>query len=180
MYSLPCPSCQAPVDVGPSQAGDQIVCPSCQDTIQVPKLGDLRQLPQTSSDNAGPTTSPGERAVGQQIGFVTLGLISLASLVIAAYCGIRWGLLEAPTTTEAHLQEIREAYSTLEPARLVREYEDMEKFGLAIAVPYTYKTKQNIRNRWGRNALIAGGICLACGITAVFLAGSGASTRADT
>ena len=53
MYLLPCPSCQAPITVSPSQAGDTQVCPSCGETAAIPKLGDLRELPRADGKEHG-------------------------------------------------------------------------------------------------------------------------------
>ncbi len=118
--------------------------------------------------------------MGRRIGFVVLSLISVASLVIAGFCGIRWALLDAPMTTEKHLAELQEAYEDLDAARLIREYEDMEQFGLTVNTPYNYKRERDIKDAWGRNTLVAAIICAACGLAAFLLAGSKQSSGADT
>jgi hypothetical protein len=143
-------------------------------------LGDLRQLARCEA-NAGISHKSGqELPIGRRIGSVVLGLLAVASLVMAGFCGLRWALLDVPMTTEQHLREVRETYADLDAARLIREYEDMEKYSLAIAVPYTYKTEQNIKNGWGRKAVIAAIVCLACGIAAVRLAAARQPATADT
>ncbi len=180
MYTLPCPHCQHSIQVAPSQAGDELACPSCGAVNQIPKLGDLRQLPQTTA-NAGISGPPaGEARVGRQIGFVVLSLLSLACLLIAVFCGIRWVNVDAPVTTEIHLQTIRDRYAELTPAELIREFEDLESYDLAIAAPYAYKQLRNRKNAWGRNALIATVFCVGCGITAMLLAGSGSKSKGGT
>ncbi len=75
-----------------------------------------------------------------------------------------------PLTTANHLQDVRETLQRIRaPLELVREFEDMEKHGLTIAVPYQYKQKLNKKNAWGRNALIAAAVCGGCGIMALHL-----------
>ena len=111
---------------------------------------------------------------------MVLSLISLFSLLISGFCGIQWANVDAPITTATHLQDVRETYSKLEAARLIREFEDMEKYGLTIASPYQYKQQLNKKNAWGQKALIAAVVCCGCGIMAFILAGSTRAAVKDT
>ena len=45
-YKLNCPNCDHLLEVETRNAGQELECDSCQETVVVPKLGDLRQLPQ--------------------------------------------------------------------------------------------------------------------------------------
>lgn len=44
-YSLTCPKCQHANAITTTQAGQDLECAGCQDTIQAPRLGQLKQLP---------------------------------------------------------------------------------------------------------------------------------------
>ena len=44
-YSLTCPKCQHANAITTTQAGQDIECAECQQTIQAPRLGELKQLP---------------------------------------------------------------------------------------------------------------------------------------
>lgn len=162
MYLLPCPSCQTSITVSPSQAGDTTTCPACQSAIDIPKLGQLRQLDRAEQTPSA-TVGPREVSTGRQIGFMVLGLVAIASLLAAGFCGIRWALIEVPTTTDEHVAELREAYHTLSAAELIREYESMEKYGLDLGSPYKYKQIENEKKAWGNKATataIVGGLAV--------------------
>ncbi len=174
MYQLPCPHCQATVLVPPSQAGDQVQCPACAKTVQVPKLGDLKKLPE-ELETPGISSMPlkhRESGARSPIAMMLLGLICTTSLLIAGYSGIRWYLTEVNTTTESHLNEVRELYPTRNPAELLREYEEMEKMGLELPMPYRYKQQLNVKNEWGLNASVAAIISILALIGALFFASS--------
>lgn len=156
MHLLPCPSCQASISVSPSQAGDQVNCPECQSAVPVPKLGELRKLPQ---DDTLSVDTPSQ-SEGRGFLFLILGLIGCVSLVIAGFCGIRWALIDVPATTEIHLVEVKERYESLSAAELVREYEDMDKYGLELATPFKYKVKELNKSAWGGKAAGAGTVAL--------------------
>jgi hypothetical protein len=173
MYLLPCPSCQASIPLSPSQAGNETSCPACQSSVTVPKLGDLRQLPQAEQDSSVDRPQGVPISSGGSTGFAILGLIATASLVVAAFCGIRWSLIEVSSSTEAHIADYREAYRSLTAAQLIREYEQMEGDGFELAGPSPYKVAETNKRVWGRNASIAaaiGGLSL---LGAFAIAGSG-------
>ena len=95
-------------------------------------------------------------STGGSVVFGVFGLIGLACLVTAAFCGIRWFLLPVPISTEEHLAQISEIFDTLSAAELIRNYEDLEENDLDLSLPYTYKTAKLYRDNWGQNASIAG------------------------
>ena len=182
MHLLPCPSCQNDLSVSPSQAGDETICPKCQSTVTIPKLGDLRQLPLAEQD---PIARPAggqhqlETSSGRRAGFVVLGLIATASLIVAAFCGIRWSLIEVEATTETHIAMYRDEYKNLTAAELIREYEQMERDGLDLVRPYGYKRSEQMKRKWGQNASIAAGIGGVAMLGACLLAMSGRTPAAD-
>ena len=93
--------------------------------------------------------------MARSAGFLALGLIATACLLVAGFCGIRWVLIDVPNTTEEHIADIREQYRGLSAAELVREYEQMDRYGLELVMPYKYKELQIKKDSWGRNASIA-------------------------
>jgi len=177
MFLLPCPSCQKPAEIAPTQAGDTLSCPACGARIQIPKLGELRQLPQSEEFDSKSDAVIEDYRVGRRIGFVVLSLISVAALFIAGFCGLQWYSVDAPLTTETYMEEVNRLYTDLEPAKLIREYEDMEKYGLAIAAPYRYKVQENEKRAWGRKALIGATAFALCGLSALLLMTTGRQTN---
>lgn len=80
-------------------------------------------------------------------------------------------------TTDRHIEQLRTEYKTLPPARLIREYESMEKFGLELPEPYPYKLTEDAHDAWRRNTLIAAGIGLVSFLIAIILAVIGRKER---
>ena len=111
-------------------------------------------------------------------GFLVLGLIATASLLIAGFCGIRWVLIDVPTTAEQHIEQIREQYRGLTAAELIREYEQMDRYSIDIVTPYNYKKLQIEKDGWGRNASIAGGVAGLAFLGAIALTITGRRKRA--
>ena len=144
----------------PAQAGNHVSCPSCSEMVAIPKLGELKQLPRAEGAAAVQTTSGGG---GSTFVFGVLGLIAVAALLITGYCGIRWAMIEVEATTDSHVAEIQERYTESDPAVLIREFEDMEKYSLDLIAPYSYQKAANEKSSWALNASIAGVICLVCG-----------------
>ena len=178
MHRLPCPSCPHQLDVSPAQAGEQTTCPKCGQAVDVPKLGELRQLPQAEASTAR-STPPREQPVGRRIAFVGMGLVAAAMLLIAAFCTVRWAMIDVPMTTESHIADVRERYAQLSGAQLIREWEDMEAYGVALAAPFEYRKIELTKQGWGRDALISGSIGLAALAVMVILGFTGRSSRAD-
>ena len=133
--------------------------------VAVPKLGELRQLPQAEQSESASTRQT-TRSTGSNIGFVLLSLLAAGGLLAASYSTIRWAVIDVPTTTEVHLQEIEKFFDTAEPAMMIREFDDMESKSLELLGPYNYQRVVLEKSSWGRNALIA------CAVTLVGLLGA--------
>ncbi len=171
MYLLPCTSCDAGIPVSPSQAGGQAQCPLCGASVDIPKLGELRLLAKVEETVDSKENLAGREASGaRSIGFGLFAFLAAGCLLVGSFCGIRWFLTDVPLTSEQHIAELRQQYKAIEPAQLIREYEQMEKYGLELPEPYTYQIAANAKRDWGRNALIAGGLGSVCGLIAVLLA----------
>jgi hypothetical protein len=143
-------------------------------------LGQLRRLPLAEEAPAADPKSPPEQiesSLLRRAGFVCLGLVATASLLVAGFCGIRWGLVEVPSTTEQHIARYRAEYAKLTAAELIREYEDMEKYGLDLTVPYRYKQAELEKKEWGRNASIAAAVGGAAVLGAFLLVATGRRNR---
>lgn len=160
MPQLICPHCDQKISVAISQAGSKATCPSCQREVPIPTLRELRRLADLS-ENEEPSVSAGsirrltsESAVGRRIVFAILMLIAGTAAVAGLFSGIRYYAIETPATTEIHIAEIRRMYTEVPASQLVREWQQMEKFGLDTTSPYIYKTKAVEKASWGRNGLI--------------------------
>ena len=176
MHLLPCPHCEKALSVSPSKAGEETSCPHCGGSLLIPKLGELKQLPLDEESSSGDAASRSAPAEGSSLAkgvFAVAGLVAAASLLVAAFCGLRWALVEVPATTDDHVSVIRQELAERSAAELVREYEDMEKRGLDLGVPFKYKEIADLKSAWGRNAIIAGAIGVGSLLLAIFCATSG-------
>lgn len=167
MYLLSCPNCHADIPVTPAQAGDAVQCPACQQTAAVPTLGKLKQLPRVEDSEASRSPATTNQTFGSTVGFVAFSLIALATLLATGYNAVRWATTSSGMTTEKHLEQLETAYRDAEPALLVVEFADMERQPLEMIGPYQYQVINDEKARWGRNALIAGGITALCAVVAV-------------
>ena len=176
MHLLPCPHCQASLNVSNTEAGGSTVCPSCQGTVPIPKLGVLRTLPVAETEPEPDPRVRGEAAERSplfQVGYGLAGLIAGASLLIAGFSGIRWALSEVPPTTNQHVATMRQELSERTAAELIREYERMEKQSIDLAIPFKYKELAMRRAKWGRNASIAASVGVVALLVATVLATRG-------
>ena len=163
MPTLSCPHCAHPVEVATSRAGSDIQCPACEQTIAVPKLGELRQL-----ENE-PAVAPAAAAAGRiggRVAFAVLLAIAAIAASIAAFCLIRFAAITVPETTAGHIASIEQLYSQLSAAELVREWQEMEKFTPEATGPYRYQHIAAEKSGWLRQGLLA----LAVAATAVVIA----------
>ncbi|TWU58684.1 hypothetical protein Poly51_14630 [Rubripirellula tenax] len=160
MHLLTCPECQVSVPVATSQAGGRTQCSGCQAILEIPTLGQLRQLPVAEGSVNDDDAYVNPASSGGSIAFGIVGLLATAALVVAAYTGIRWSLIDVPVTTDLHIAEYQNAYTKLPAAQLIREYEQMEEFGIDVALPYTYVTMANTKSDWGWTSATAGGVAL--------------------
>ncbi|MEE2937064.1 MAG: hypothetical protein VYA84_13855 [Planctomycetota bacterium] len=161
MYLLPCPHCEHEIPVANYQAGDETACSQCGQSVAIPKLGQLRQLPAAESPTQPESVGKpgdGEFSPLRRGGFLLFGLIAVASFLIAAFCGINWFLSETSGSTAEHLKSVRTEYAKVTAAQLIREFEDMDNLSLDLTLPYTYKTKENRRREWGQNATVAASV----------------------
>ncbi|MGB7345919.1 MAG: hypothetical protein WBD20_17005 [Pirellulaceae bacterium] len=153
-------------------------CPNCQALAPVPKLGDLKGLPQADSAATNDLKSRGASDTsGRQVSAVILGLLAMIGLLIAGYAAIRWVLIDAPINTEIHIAEIEEVYKDLEAARLIREFENMEERGLELPAMFDYQTRLLEKRSWGMTALIAGSLATIAAAVAFMLASTGRRTK---
>ncbi|MEO1524518.1 MAG: hypothetical protein AAFX06_03740 [Planctomycetota bacterium] len=150
-----------------AQAGDSLTCQSCSTIVAIPKLGELRQLPRVEEDAPETATSTGG---GESFLFLLLSLVAVGCLLVTGYCGIRWAMIEVEATTDSHVAEIKSRYLESDPAVLVREFEDMEKYSLDLIAPFVYQKKANEKWSWALNAGVAGAIALVSGGAGLALA----------
>jgi len=167
MFELTCPECQSKVPVSPAKAGGEVPCPQCGENIAVPKLGELKKLPQVQDAGVSAIDdAPRGLSGGRSMAFAALGAVSLLCFLGAAFCGVNWATIEVPATSKTHLESLRETYEQLSAARLVREYEDITELGVDVPQPYPYRTIELSKQAWGNKAAafaIAG--LLAAGIS---------------
>ena len=77
-FHFPCPECDQSFEITTTQAGSEVACPHCSQTVALPTLGALKRLE--------PVDAPSGRKEKQKVsGWVTVGL---AAGILAALAGI--------------------------------------------------------------------------------------------
>ncbi|MFG0290673.1 MAG: hypothetical protein ACF8CQ_21035 [Rhodopirellula sp. JB044] len=155
MYQLTCPQCEAINEVSTAKAGGEIACSGCGQMIAVPKLGELRKLPPVEDNKAAPAaSSSGGLSGGRSFAFAALGLVCLLCLLGAAFCGVNWSNIDVPLTTEKHLELLEESYQDASSAQMIREFEDITKYGVDIPSPLEYRTIELRKQAWGQKTMV--------------------------
>ena len=107
--------------------------------------------------------------MGRRIVFAILMLIAGTAAAAGLFSAIRYVAIDVPATTETHIAEMERMYKEIPASQLVREWQQMEKFGLDATTPYNYKKLAIEKARWGRNGLIGLGVVLISVVVATVL-----------
>lgn len=169
MFEIHCPDCQASVAVSAAKAGDTVACPKCAQTIQVPKLGELRKLESNQSAATDSDIADGRLTGGRSFLFAALALVGLLCLLGAAFCAVNWFTTEAPLTTQRHIDELETQYAQINSAQLIREFEDITKFGVDVPTPYAYRTMVLAKQAWRNKTIAFGAFGLLAAFTAILI-----------
>lgn len=169
-YSLNCPHCQHLNAVSTTQAGQDLECDGCQQTIQAPRLGQLKQLPVIE------TAAPAIAKKGGQGGkLFVLGMLMLI------FCGgggaglwyfASGKLSNYETVVEEEIQRVDSLVDEANVIDLAQIYETMPlEAGLPAwqERPYVGQNKQGIILRnISYGLLTIGGIGLICAVIGFF------------
>jgi len=172
MPSISCPVCGRAIPVVVSQAGSEVTCSACQRSVAIPKLGELRRLEAEQSGNsenavAKRRQSNGEANATRRLCFAGATAIAFLAALIGLFCLVRWALIQVPANTEIHVAEVNTMFHQVGAAQLVREWQQMEKYGLELTGLYGYKKMEIEKSTWANYGLIS---------LAVFLLASGLAT----
>lgn len=149
--------------------------------IAVPTLGKLRDLPPADVSSSVADRGAGRSRDGGNLPtvlFTALGLLAAGLFLAAAFCAVNWATISVPVTTESHIEQFRGAYQEVSSAQMIREWEDINKYGIDLPVPYQYRTMELDKQSWGRSALIFVGLGAAAVMGAGLMTGRGPSQTA--
>ena len=169
-YSLSCPKCQHSNAITTTQAGQDLECASCKDTIQAPRLGELKQLPQidTPEDTSKKKSSRGGK-------LFVLGMIMLifgggGGAGLFYYASTK--LFDYNTKVEEAVVQMDTVIDELSVVDATMLYEEMPLEGGLPAwqeQPYVSSNKQGIILRYFSFGLLTiGGIGLLVAIAGFF------------
>jgi ribosomal protein S27E len=179
MYLLRCPQGHS-IQVSTASAGNEVQCPECGAAVPVPKLGDLRRLPQAA--DVSPVSTRVESGFGARLIFGILLLVAIVTGGISAYGCMRWYNLPVPYTSEDHIRMGREAIAEKSPAELMADWQQYESMALTERRPFPYQQIQNLRDHWKRVCFIPlsiSAVCVAFGLI-VLAVGRKSSASTDT
>jgi len=172
---LPCIHCQHAIAVSASQSGSETTCPACGKTVEIPNLGELRRL-QSSGGNVADGVSSGVVSSSQatrRIIFAGLMAIAGTAGIVGIFCLVRYLAIEPPITTEMHIAEVDNLFHQVAAAQLIREWQQMERFGLDAANKHMYQSIADEKASWQTSGLICLGILLLAGGGATIVALTG-------
>ncbi|OUT58181.1 MAG: hypothetical protein CBB71_14205 [Rhodopirellula sp. TMED11] len=152
MHLLTCPDCQSQVPVAPARAGEQIPCPSCEAVIQVPKLGELRNLPRQEAPVA---TTPKADQPRSNVAFASFFLLCVLASMVTLFCGTMYLMSQAPVTTESFLADRKVDHQQASPADMVMEFNAMEERSLDVRIPYSFQTEVDVKQGWRNRSLFS-------------------------
>ena len=119
-YLLPCPHCKQSIPVAAKHAGSQKNCPGCKETVDVPKLGILRQYGDQAE--SGPAKTVVERSR-------TKGLLFSLGLIIAVLAGAGGAALygmgqqrHVDVDVEAEIDKSLAGFDAMPPAQVFDEW----------------------------------------------------------
>lgn len=151
-------------------AGSTVSCPTCGSPENVPKLGDLRQMPRVAEEGSG-----GRREglnMGAKIVFALLLIVTTGAALTAVFAAFRWSNIPVTMTQEEHIAAEDEGIAGLNPLQLIQASEQIEQIRVDEQMPYQYHSVGVIRNRWKTICFttsgIAGGSLLIAGAVLVF------------
>lgn len=135
-YLLPCPNCDANLNVSPTDAGRTLTCEACGQEQKAPSLGAIKRLTPVESSAPAPAKSKSWSTLQ--------GIVFGTSLIILIIGGV--GLFQyvpAYLTTKAELEELLEPFD----GKLV-EFDDLE----SIKAQFDALPVRQLANEW-RKAL---------------------------
>ncbi len=115
LFQLPCPLCDAKIQISPRQSGQTLACTGCGKDIEAPKFGEIKKLPLVESAN----TNRKVTMSAARKGMFTAGL-ALAVLFGGAGLGLHLYArsLHTPIDIEEHVLSTREEVRALEIPQL--------------------------------------------------------------
>lgn len=170
MHLLTCP-CGETLAVPLRQAGNEITCPACSNPIQVPKLGELRQLPQAVS-SAEPD-APKPVSMGRRLAFAGFCLLAGVGFFVGAFSLVTASTIEVESTTEEHIAADIDRLQKAPPAQVTELWREYMVYGLNDRHPFPYKQHADEKAAWMQRGIIGMSVAAVAVIVAVVLARTG-------
>lgn len=117
-YQLPCPQCDSVLEVSPRHAGQSRECEDCNSPIDIPKLGQLRQLPLADGYVEKRTRHSPSRAKSWLFsgGLLIASLFGLGGFALHSYAKTLYS--DIGTAAEQYAQFTGESLKSAPPADL--------------------------------------------------------------
>ncbi|MEZ6087465.1 MAG: hypothetical protein R3C05_05435 [Pirellulaceae bacterium] len=138
--------CGESFPVSPAQAGQNVQCPHCGQTVALPTLGQLRKLPEadsTPSRNTGEAWSAGRGAL-----FSAVSAALLAMVVAAAWTSYKWMSIERPPTVEKVVIDGKKEIGEHNAPQLLEFWVNWGQPGMGVRRTPAYEQIQRYREGW--------------------------------
>lgn len=175
MYALIC-ECGETVSVTLRQAGNEISCPACNQPIKVPKLGELRKLPQMDAVS-DPELTGQSISMGKRLAFAGCCMLAGIAFFVGAFCLVKAATIEVESTTEEHIASDLERLEQTPPGQVTELWREYMVYGLNDRRPFPYKRRADEKAAWIQRGIIGMSVAGIGVVAAVVLGRTGRKKR---
>ena len=158
-YLLPCPDCHETFPVATRHAGQTIECANCQSAVEIPKLGELRQLPEESEQRTSQSGPPQVRQSRSRLkswlfsgGLMIAVLSAVAGIALLNYANGLYSpiseytdLIEKTSNEEIDTMAAAQMWDWFSGSASLSNYLKQEKISHLPPIDYHYGWKVSIR-----------------------------------
>jgi len=147
-YRISC-GCGQSLLVNDAQAGSKVSC-ACGATIEVPKLRELRKLPQEAAPLASQSVrQPADSWNSRQAALFVAGAVTFLALLVSGVMILGRARLDSGWTPELQRTVDDEFVDALEPAQTIGAYQELRKSGLGEPHPASYMLNRETHQKLG-------------------------------
>ncbi len=162
MYTFTC-TCGQGFPISPARAGQSVDCPHCGLSIDLPKLGEIKQLPPAEASESKRTIAK-KWSKEQGIVFSLLGTLLVVLASIAGWSTYNWLRIPAQPTVQEFIENGQEELAQQNASELMKFWINFARPGIGPRYPPVYLQIHQYRTRWKRWAI---GFGIAASVVAV-------------
>lgn len=145
MHLITCP-CGKAFPVSLAQAGQSVQCPQCSETIALPNLGQLKQLPVAEDIPQANRNEPW--SVGRGVLFSALFAGLLAMVIASAWTSYKWMSVPRPPTIDEVIAQGQKEIGQHNAPQLLEFWVNWGQPGMGVRYTPGYAQVQRYREKW--------------------------------